>query len=287
MSRLSEIGSIALITRLIPDSLSYRRMTSRDLHESFLFDSLCAPGEMQLAYVDVDRAVVGMATPTSSSLPLPCPAELRAKNFLERRELAALNIGGPGSIRASGKSYDLGALDCLYLGRGTTSVEFSSKDAGNPAVFYLLSYPAHAEYPTTLVRKEDASPMEVGSLENANRRVIYKYIHQQGVQSCQLVMGVTHLQEGSVWNTMPPHTHLRRSEIYMYFNVPETDRVVHLMGSPEETRHLMIANRGVVVSPGWSIHAGAGTHAYSFCWGMGGENQDYADMDAVGIPQLM
>lgn len=262
-------------------------MTSRQLHESFLFDSLCAPGEIRLAYVDVDRAVLGMASPTSSALSLPCPPELRAKHFLDRRELGALNIGGPGQIRAGGNPFDLGTLDCLYLGRGTASVEFSSDDAGNPAVFYLLSYPAHAEFPAKLVRKGDASPTEIGSLENANRRSIHKYIHQQGVQSCQLVMGVTHLQEGSVWNTMPPHTHLRRSEIYMYFNLPDKDRVIHLMGSPEETRHLMIANRGVVVSPGWSIHAGAGTHAYSFCWGMGGENQDYADMDAVGITQLM
>lgn len=275
-----------MITRLIPDSVSYRRMTSRELHDSFLFDSLCAPGEIRLAYVDVDRAVLGMATPTSSPLPLPCPDELRAKNFLDRRELAALNIGGPGRIQADHQSFDLSNLDCLYLARGTTSVEFSSKEASDPAAFYLLSYPAHAGFPTTLVRKDDANPMEIGCAENANRRIIYKYIHQQGARSCQLVMGVTHLQEGSVWNTMPPHTHLRRSEIYMYFNVPEKDRVAHFMGSPDETRHLMIANRGVVVSPGWSIHAGAGTHAYSFCWGMGGENQDYADMDAVSITQL-
>lgn len=261
-------------------------MSSCELHDSFLFDSLCAPGEIRLAYVDVDRAVLGMAAPTSSPLELPCPDQLRAKNFLDRRELAALNIGGPGKVHAGKQSFDLNNLDCLYLGRGVTSVDFSSQDAGDPAVFYLLSYPAHAVFPTMLVHKEEATPMEIGGEENANRRVIYKYIHQQGARSCQLVMGVTHLQQGSVWNTMPPHTHLRRSEIYMYFNLPENDRVVHFMGSPDETRHLMIANRGVVVSPGWSIHAGVGTHAYSFCWGMGGENQDYADMDAIGITQL-
>jgi len=274
-------------TCLIPDSVRYRTMNTSELRESFLFESLSSPGEIRLAYVDVDRAVIGMAWPAGSNLPLPCPPELRAGHFLERREVGALNIGGPGTIRADDKLFEVAPLDCLYLGRGTQLVEFSSADPLNPAIFYLLSYPAHAEFATTLVRRSDACPMDLGSATNANRRTVCKYIHQQGARSCQLVMGVTHLQQGSIWNTMPPHTHLRRSEVYMYFNVGESDRVFHFMGKPDETRHLLVSNRGVVVSPGWSIHAGAGTCAYSFCWGMGGENQDYADMDAVRIGELL
>lgn len=274
-------------TCLIPDSVRYCTLNTGDLRDSFLFESLASPGEIRLAYVDVDRAVVGMASPPGSSLALPCPPELRAGYFLERREAGALNIGGPGSIRADDKLFQLAPLDCLYLGRGTQLVEFSSDDPKNPAIFYLLSYPAHVEFPSTLVRSADASPMELGSAINANRRTVCKYIHQQGARSCQLVMGVTHLQQGSIWNTMPPHTHLRRSEIYMYFNLGESDRVFHFMGKPDETRHLVVSNRGIAVSPGWSIHAGAGTCAYSFCWGMGGENQDYTDMDAVGITELL
>jgi len=274
-------------TYLLPDSVRYRVMTARELRDSFLLDSLHAPGDVRLAYVEADRAVVGMAAPANSALPLPCDSALRANYFLERRELGALNIGGPGAIRVNGQSFELRNLDCLYIGRGNQQVEFASEDARDPAIFYLLSYPAHAEYPATLVRKEEANPTELGSKENANHRQVCKYIHMQGARSCQLVMGVTHLREGSVWNTMPPHTHMRRSEIYMYFNLGENDRIFHLMGAPDETRHLVIANRGVAVSPPWSIHSGAGTHAYSFCWGMGGENQDYADMDPVKIEEML
>lgn len=274
-------------THLGTDSVRYRTMTARQLREAFLFDSLHAPGELRLAYLETDRAVIGWAAPLASSLALPAPPPLRATSFLERRELGALNIGGPGTIRVDGNNYDLDHLDCLYLGRGGQSIEFTSRDASNPALYYLLSYPAHATHPTTLVRKDEAQPMEIGSQDNANRRVIYKYIHLAGARSCQLVMGVTHLQNGSIWNTMPPHTHMRRSEIYMYFNISPGDRVVHLMGEPDETRHLMVDNLGIVASPVWSIHAGAGTRSYSFCWGMGGENQDYADMDALAVTDLL
>lgn len=274
-------------THLTADSVRYRSMNARELRETFLLNSLDAPGEIRVAYLETDRAVVGMASPVNSALALPCEPELRAKYFLERRELGALNIGGTGKIGVDGQVFELDNLDCLYIGRGKKSVEFESSDAGHPAIFYLLSYPAHADYPVRLVRKEEANPTELGSLENANNRVVCKYIHMQGARSCQLVMGVTHLREGSVWNTMPPHTHMRRSEIYMYFNVGENDRVFHFMGAPDETRHIVLGNRGVAVSPPWSIHAGAGTHAYSFCWGMGGENQDYSDMDALGIGDLL
>jgi len=240
-----------------------------------------------MAYIDVERAVVGMATPQDEGLSLPNYPILKAGSFLERREIGALNIGGSGNIRVGGQSYEVNNLDCLYIGRGSGEVTFESSDPANPAVFYLLSYPAHQSYPTMLVRKEDAIATELGSDKNANHREVFKYIHAQGAQSCQLVMGVTHLQSGSIWNTMPPHTHTRRSEIYMYFNLEESDRVVHLMGPPDETRHLILASRQVVISPAWSIHAGAGTSAYSFCWGMGGENQDYADMDVVAVRDLL
>ena len=193
---------------------------------------------------------------------------------------------GSGTVYVEGKSYQLNNLDVLYIGRGNAEVSFETADKATPAVFYLLSYPAHATWPVALVRKEDANPTELGSVENCNRRTICKYIHMAGARSCQLVMGVTHLAPGSSWNTLPAHTHNRRSEVYMYFNVAPDARVIHLMGPPDETRHIVMLNRDVVVSPGWSIHAGVGTRAYSFCWGMGGENQDYADMDPAPVEKM-
>lgn len=274
-------------THFLADPQRYPRMTTQELRASFLLSSLFVPGDLRLAYIDLDRTVVGMAVPLDASLSLPAPALLRAADFLERRELGALNIGGKGKIQTEGKTYNLDHLDCLYLGRGQKEVSFQSEDPANPAVYYLLSYPAHQSHPTTLIRQSESNPTEMGSAENANRRTICKYIHQQGAQSCQLVMGVTHLCQGSIWNTLPPHTHLRRSEIYMYFNLGREGRAFHLMGPPKETRHIVVASYDVVASPGWSIHAGAGTQAYSFCWGMGGENQDYADMDPVSIEGLL
>jgi 4-deoxy-L-threo-5-hexosulose-uronate ketol-isomerase len=273
-------------TVLMADRVRYPRMTTAELRETFLLSGLCAPGVIELGYVDLDRAVAGFAAPTKEPLELPTYPELRAEFFTERRELGVLNIGGEGVVHVGGRSYALETLDVLYIGRGNPEVRFDSKSPERPAVFYLLSYPAHAEYPVTLVKKADASPTEMGSAETCNLRTISKYIHLGGARSCQLVMGVTHLHGGSAWNTMPPHTHMRRSEIYMYFNVADDARVFHLMGPAEETRHLVLANRDVVVSPGWSIHAGMGTRAYSFCWGMGGENQDYADMDPAPLASL-
>lgn len=273
-------------THLIADPIRYPTMTTSQIRDAFLIDKLYEPGALNLAYVDLDRAVVGMAAPVSAPIALPADKALRASYFTERRELGALNIGGPGRIQVDGATHALENLDCLYIGRGAQSVSFESTDSANPAVFYVLSYPAHISHPTTLVRKEDANPVELGSLETCNRRTICKYVHLDGAQSCQLVMGVTHLHPGSAWNTMPAHTHMRRSEIYMYFNLGEGARVFHLMGPPDETRHIVMKNREVVVSPGWSIHAGAGTQTYSFCWGMGGENQDYADMDPAPLDSL-
>lgn len=271
---------------LMADAERYPRMTTNELRESFLLNELYEPGKLHVNYVDLDRAVIGMAAPMDSPIALPTYPELRAAYFTERREVGVLNIGGAGTVRVEGKSYELNNLDVLYIGRGNSNVSFESRDKAAPAVYYLLSYPAHTVYPVALVRKEEANPTELGSTETCNRRTICKYIHMAGAKSCQLVMGVTTLAPGSSWNTMPPHTHNRRSEVYMYFNVAEDARVIHLMGPPDETRHIVMANRDVVVSPGWSIHAGVGTRAYSFCWGMGGENQDYADMDPAPVESL-
>jgi 4-deoxy-L-threo-5-hexosulose-uronate ketol-isomerase len=271
---------------LMADPVRYPTMTTAQIRETFLIDALYEPGALHQVYVDLDRAVVGIAAPLAVPITLGADEVLRASYFTERRELGALNIGGSGTIHVDGQRYSLENLDCLYIGRGSKEVTFESSDSNSPAVFYLLSYPAHASYPSTLVRKDDASPVELGSSETCNRRTVCKYIYLDGAQSCQLVMGVTHLHPGSAWNTMPAHTHMRRSEIYMYFNLAKESRVFHMMGPAEETRHIVMKNCEAVVSPGWSIHAGVGTQAYSFCWGMGGENQNYDDMDPVPLGSL-
>jgi 4-deoxy-L-threo-5-hexosulose-uronate ketol-isomerase len=273
-------------TYLMADPVRYPAMTTSQIRETFLIDALYKPDTLSLAYIDLDRAVVGFAAPLQGRIALPADEALRAQFFTERRELGALNIGGNGVIHADGKYHSLENLDCLYMGRGTKEIAFESSDSHSPALFYLLSYPAHVTYPTTLVRKDEVDPVELGSAETCNRRTICKYIHLNGARSCQLVMGVTHLHSGNAWNTMPAHTHMRRSEIYMYFNLGDDARVFHLMGPAEETRHIVMKDREAVVSPGWSIHAGMGTQAYSFCWGMGGENQDYADMDPAPLDSL-
>lgn len=274
-------------TVLMADSVRFPRMTTEEIRGTFLFNRLYEPGQIHFNYLpEIERAAVGMAAPVDGQIALPTFPQLRAAYFTERRELGVLNIGGPGVVRVGGKSYELNNLDVLYIGRGNAEVSFASSDKAQPAIFYLLSYPAHASYPVALVRKEDAHPKEMGSAETCNHRTICKYIYLDGAQSCQLVMGVTHLFPGSSWNTLPAHTHDRRTEVYMYFNMPDDARVIHLMGAPEETRHIIMANRDVVVSPVWSIHAGVGTQAYSFCWGMGGENKAYDDMDPAPIEKM-
>jgi 4-deoxy-L-threo-5-hexosulose-uronate ketol-isomerase len=273
-------------TVVMADPVRYPRMTTEELRDTFLISGLHQAGAIQLAYVDLDRAVVGMAVPLESPVALPTSTELKASFFTERRELGALNIGGPGVVHVGTSSFSVDTLDLLYIGRGNPEVHFESKAESAPAAFYLLSYPAHAAHPTTLVKKADAPPAELGAAETCNRRTVYKYVHLGGAKSCQLVMGVTHLHKGSAWNTMPAHTHMRRSELYLYFDVAENARIFHLMGPPHETRHLVMNNCDVAVSPGWSIHAGVGTQAYKFCWGMGGENQDYADMDPAPLESM-
>jgi 4-deoxy-L-threo-5-hexosulose-uronate ketol-isomerase len=261
-------------------------MTSEELRSSFLIGGLYQPGHIQMAYLDLDRTVVGMAVPTGSPLSLPSSPELRAEYFTQRRELGVLNVGGSCEIHVGSSQHRVENLDVLYIGRGNPDVRFESISKESPAILYMLSYPAHTQYPVTLIKQADAQPTETGDARTCNRRTIYKYIHSAGARSCQLVMGVTHLHEGSSWNTMPAHTHMRRSEVYFYFDVAQGARVFHLMGPAEETRHLVLENRDCVVSPGWSIHAGVGTQAYKICWGMGGENQDYADMDPVPIETM-
>ncbi len=268
------------------DPVRYPRMTTEELRETFLLSEMFRPGAITLAYVDLDRTVVGGAAPTSGALKLESSPELRAQFFLERRELGVLNVGGAGTVTVDGKEFKLGKLDCLYVGRGSKDVSFASASASEPAAFYLLSYLAHAEHPTAMVKFSDIEPVKLGAVATCNKRAIYKAIHRDGLKSCQLVMGFTLLEEGSNWNTMPPHTHMRRSEVYVYFDLDPAHRVVHLMGPPEETRHLIMANREIVVSPGWSVHAGVGTTRYGFCWGMGGENQAYDDMDGVTVAEL-
>ncbi|MCU1323852.1 MAG: 4-deoxy-L-threo-5-hexosulose-uronate ketol-isomerase [Acidobacteriaceae bacterium] len=268
------------------DAVRYEMMDTEELRETFLMEELFQPGEIEFAYVDLDRTVIGSAVPTGGALTLETDSDLRAEYFLERREMGVLNVGGAGSVVVDGKTFELAKLDCLYIGRGSKDVSFVSADAAAPANFYLLSYPAHKEYPTEMVKFADLTPVELGSLETCNKRRIYKAIYLDGIKSCQLVMGFTLLEPGSNWNTMPPHTHMRRSEVYFYFDVDPAHRVLHLMGPPEATSHLIVKDKEVVVSPGWSIHAGVGTKNYAFCWGMGGENQDYGDMDGVTIAEL-
>jgi len=270
----------------VADQVRYGLMNTEELRETFLLEEFFQPGEMEFAYVDLDRTVIGSAVPTASPLKLETEPELRADYFLERRELGVLNVGGAGTVIVDGKSFEMEKQDCLYVGRGSKDVVFSSKDAAKPASFYLLSYPAHAEYPTMMVKFADMKPVELGTVETCNKRTIYKAIYKDGIKSCQLVMGFTMLAPGSNWNTMPAHTHMRRSEVYFYFDVDPAHRVFHLMGPPDATSHLVIADKEVVVSPGWSIHAGVGTKHYTFCWGMGGENQAYDDMDGVAIAEL-
>ncbi len=270
------------------DAVRYSRMTTAELRETFLLEAAFVSGAITVAYVDLDRAVIGGAVPTDKPLTLETYPELRSEYFCERRELGVFNVGGAGTVTVDGKAYPLGKLDVLYVGRGSKTIEFHSQFADNPAAFYLLSYPAHSEYPTKSVTfaELEAGAVHLGSEETCNKRSIYKAIFLDGIRSCQLVMGFTLLAPGSNWNTMPPHVHMRRSEIYFYFDVDAAQRVVHLMGPPDETRHLVMSDRDIVVSPGWSIHAGVGTKSYGFCWGMGGENQRYDDMDPVLIADL-
>ncbi len=273
-------------TRFLPDPTRYATMTAAELRENFLVTSLFPPGQLTLLYADVERVIVGSATPLERPLGLSASDELRAEFFCQRRELGILNVGGAGAVQVDGQRFVLGNRDALYVGRGSRDVTFASEDARQPAQFYLVSYPAHASYPTAGARRAEAAAVRLGTQAECNQRTIRKYIHPDGIKSCQLVMGFTELDEGSAWNTMPPHTHTRRSEVYLYFDLAPGAHVFHFMGRPQETRHLVVADRQAVISPAWSIHCAAGTGRYTFCWAMGGENQTFDDMDGVRLETM-
>ncbi len=270
-----------------PDIESYKQLITPALREKFMLETLFQHDALKLAYWDVDRTIIGSAVPTSKPLSLSAPYELIAADyFCERREVGVINLGGAGSITTDGKTWQLAKCDTLYIGKGTKEISFESTDAATPAKFYIISYPAHTEYPTALATKADANRVELGSKEAANERVIFQQIHQNGVQSCQLVMGFTELAVGSIWNTFPPHTHIRRSEVYNYFDIPGDHVVMHFMGPADASRNLVVRNFQPVLSPPWSMHSGAGSSNYNFVWAMGGENQEFTDMDAIPLSDL-
>ncbi|SIT31707.1 4-deoxy-L-threo-5-hexulose uronate isomerase [Filimonas lacunae] len=262
------------------------QMNTQELRSNFLIENLMQDDKLNLVYSHYDRVIVGGAKPVNQVLKLEAHSELRADYFLERRELGIINVAGAGKVVADGVTYELNKLECLYLGKGVKEVSFASVNANDAAIFYLLSAPAHATYPTVKYSKDQASGGDMGSQATANKRTIYRYIHADGIQSCQLVMGLTILEEGSVWNTMPSHTHTRRMEAYYYFDVKADQRVFHFMGEPTETRHLLVANNEAIISPPWSIHSGCGTASYGFIWGMAGENYTYSDMDPAPLADM-
>ncbi len=262
------------------------QMNTQQLRENFLVQNLMQAGKIELVYSHFDRLIIGGAVPTSAAISLPNEDELKAIFFLERREMGIINVGGKGTVTADGVVYEMDKLECVYLGKGTKDVSFSSNAADTPAHFYMLSVPAHQSYPNKKMTKAEAAPVNLGDIPTSNKRTIYKYIHNDGIQSCQLVMGLTTLDEGSVWNSVPPHTHTRRMEAYFYFDVDATQRVMHFMGEPQETRHLIVANHEAAISAPWSMHFGVGTANYGFIWGMAGENKEFTDMDPQPIASL-
>ena len=271
--------------RASTDAAGLRRMNARDIRDTFVIADLFRPGEVSMTYVEVDRAVVGSAVPLETTLTLPTDERLAARYFCERREVGIVNIGAPGWIDLDGTRYNLARLDSLYIGRGVESVRFGSRSPEAPAKFYFVSYPAHAAHPSRLVRLEEARVIRAGEQKTANRRVIRQSIRPGLVTTCQLVMGFTELDIGNVWNTMPPHTHRRRSEIYMYFDAAPA-RVMHIMGEPSEPRTIFMDEGEAVFSPSWSMHSGVGTGDYRFVWSMGGENLEFDDMDVLSLSEL-
>lgn len=262
------------------------QMNTEQLREHFLVQHLMQNDQVQLVYSHYDRVIIGGVKPFNKTISLPNHDELKADYFLQRRELGIINVGGAGTVIADGKEYAINKLDCVYLGKETKEVKFKSKSKKEPALFYLLSAPAHHKYPNKLMTKEKASPVNLGDTSTSNKRTIYKYIHLDGIKSCQLVMGLTVLENGSVWNSVPPHTHTRRMEVYFYFDVPAEHKVFHFMGQPQETRHMVMGNHEAAISAPWSMHFGCGTSSYGFIWGMAGENQVFTDMDPAPVATL-
>jgi 4-deoxy-L-threo-5-hexosulose-uronate ketol-isomerase len=261
-------------------------MTTADLRATYLVPEVFVPGEISLTFTHHDRIVLGGVMPAGKEISLPGYPEIRSDYFLEHREVGIINVGGTGTVTADGEAYTLVTGACLYLGRGIREILFADGDAGSGAQFYLFSAPAHTNYPAQLVAPGEGTVRELGDQVTSNRRTLNQYIHENGIRSCQIVMGVTTLHPGSMWNTMPAHTHDRRTECYLYFDVPEGARVIHLLGEREETRHLVVADRQAIISPSWSLHSGVGTAAYSFIWAMAGENQTFDDMDPAPVVSL-
>ncbi|MDF2539076.1 MAG: 4-deoxy-L-threo-5-hexosulose-uronate ketol-isomerase [Herbinix sp.] len=262
-----------------------KKYTTQQLRDEFLIQNLFETGNLKSVYSHIDRIMIGGAVPVTP-IALTAGDEIRAEYFLQRRELGIINIGGKGTVTADGITYELDYKDGLYIGMGTKEITFASEDQRVPAKFYFNSAPAHKTYPTVHIKPENCVRVELGTLEQSNHRVITKYILPGQVESCQLVMGMTQLKPGSVWNTMPCHTHDRRMEVYLYFELPEDAIVFHYMGEPAETRHIVMRNEEIVIAPSWSVHAGSGTQNYTFIWGMVGENQDFNDMDSVPMKDL-
>jgi 4-deoxy-L-threo-5-hexosulose-uronate ketol-isomerase len=263
-----------------------KQMNTEELRTNFLIDNIFSADEVKLVLSHFDRFITAGAMPVSQKIALPNPENLKAAYFLERREIGIINVGGKGVVTADGVTFEIDYKEALYIGKGTKEVFFESLDANNPAKFYLNSAPAHHTFSTKKVTKSDAEIVVLGSLETANHRTINKMLVNSVVETCQVQMGMTELKTGSVWNTMPAHTHDRRMEVYFYFEIPENQSVCHFMGEPQETRHIWMQNNQAVISPNWSIHSGAGTSNYTFIWGMGGENLDYGDMDHCAINDL-
>jgi 4-deoxy-L-threo-5-hexosulose-uronate ketol-isomerase len=283
---LSLEGSTTVEVRHASHPEAVRSFDTDRLRRHFLVESLFRPDAVTLTYSHIDRVVVGGAMPVSAPLPLQALKPIGSDRFLRRRELGLLNVGGAGRVTVDGKSFEITKLDALYVAMGAKDIRFESVDASRPAKFYLMSTPAHASYETRKIAIADAKKIPLGARATANVRTIYQVIHPEVCKSCQLAMGFTVLEPGSVWNTMPSHLHDRRCEIYFYFDLPEDARVFHFMGEPAETRHLVVANEQAVLSPGWSLHSGVGTSNYTFVWAMAGDNQDFADMDALAMSDL-
>ncbi|QDY84620.1 5-dehydro-4-deoxy-D-glucuronate isomerase [Paenibacillus polymyxa] len=263
-----------------------KHFTTEELRQHYLIQELFVPEEVKLVYTHEDRVIIGGIHPVNKSVALEGSDQIKAETFLERRELGVFNVGGSGTVKVDGETYELATKDCLYVGKGAKELIFESDSSGKPAKFYIVSALAHTTYPTTKQSFADVPSESLGSQETANNRTLRRFIHDEGIQSCQLVMGMTTLENGSVWNSMPTHVHDRRMEVYFYFELDENSRMFHLMGEPNETRHLVMKNDEAVISPPWSIHCGAATGSYTFIWGMAGENKTYKDMDQVAMSEL-
>lgn len=259
----------------------FKKYDTERIRKEFLMEKVMDPGKIRLVHSAIERFIVGGAVPTGEPLKLETIDPLKAEFFCYRREVGAINVGGPGTISVDGKEYKMNFKEALYIGKGSKEVHFSSDDAKNPAKYYINSAPAHKEFPVKHVTLADANVLHKGSQETSNERTINQLIVNNIVDTCQLQMGVTELMPGSVWNTMPPHRHSRRNEVYFYFNLPEDQTICHFMGEPDNTRHIWMQNEQVVISPNWSLHSAAGTSNYIFIWGMAGENLDYTDMDHI------